>query len=89
MTSKTIAARLAALEALERGRPAGPTFACIHPLDWEAYDDLSTPADVRQAIADAYQLDAGQKLYVGCCLCDPPEACRVCGDEPVIMTKEL
>lgn len=84
---KSFSARLAALEALDAAQqPERPPFVCFHALDWEAYDDLSTPAELRQAIAEAYQLDGGQsrKAYCGLCMCDPPESCRVCRDEPVV-----
>ena len=82
MHTKTIAARLAALEALDNAQTTAPAYVCIHPLDWAAYIDVTTPADVRQAIARAYQLTAGQSWF-SICDCAPPEQCRVCADQPV------
>lgn len=78
--------RLAALEALEAAQnPATPAYVCMHAADYAALTDPATLAEMRQAIGDAYQLGGErQKLYVGLCMCDAPEGCRVCDDRPVI-----
>lgn len=82
---KRFSARLAALEALERAQQPGAAYVCLHAVDYAA---LSTaPAELRQAIAEDYQL-SGQKLYVGVCLCEPTiESCRVCRDDPMTERK--
>ena len=84
--SRTFAARLAALEQLERTHKLLelPAFVCVHHLDWEAYLDPTTPADLRAAIADAYDLSTGAKVYVNACLCWGVGSCRVCDDAPFI-----
>lgn len=83
MTMTSFKARLAALEALDNAQPTGPAYVCLHQHDYDALDSLTTPADVRAAIVDAYELGQAQKWYVGVCLCIPPEMCRVCSDTPV------
>lgn len=86
---KSSKARMEELEALEARdaaqRPDLPTYICFHADDWEAYIDLVTPVETKAAIADAYQLgSSAQKLYIGLCMCDPPESCRVCDDRPFL-----
>jgi hypothetical protein len=85
MTPRTFAARLAALEALERAQqPELPAYICLHPRDAAALGDVATPPEVRAAIAADYRLSGRQKLYVGCCLCWGDESCRVCADQPLV-----
>ena len=79
---KTFSARLAALEAIEAAERV-PLYVCMHQVDAEALDDVTTPTEVRAQIVAVYRL-AGQKLYIGICNCDPGESCRVCGDRPVL-----
>ncbi len=79
---KSFDARIRALEAAQE--PSWPAFACIHAVDYAALIDLATPEATRVALIEAYQLGAGQKLYIGICGCDPPEACRVCDDAPLL-----
>lgn len=70
---------------MERARPnSGPSYVCLHPDDWLAYADPTTPADLRDAIASAYELTANQKWYSVCDCAFPAEQCRVCSDRPVI-----
>jgi len=86
MPSRTFAARLAALEQLERTHQLRelPAFVCVHTLDWEAYTDVTTPRALVDAIADAYDLSTGAKVYVNACLCWGVGSCRVCDDAPFI-----
>lgn len=83
---KNYSTRLAALEALEAARrPDVPTYVCMHQADFAALDDVATPADVKAAIAESYRLCGDQqKWYIGLCMCDAGESCRVCGDRSVV-----
>jgi hypothetical protein len=87
---KSFSKRLAQLEALEQAQqPGPPSYVCLHAADYAALDDATTPAELRQAIAEAYQLSGDQqKLYVGICCCWGVESCRVCSDQPWINQNE-
>lgn len=83
---KSFSHRLAALEALEAAqRPPAPPYVCLHAADYAALDDPTSSTELRRAITEAYGLGGtGQKLYVGVCLCETPESCRVCEQRPVV-----
>jgi hypothetical protein len=84
MSSRTFAARLAALEALEASWRPGAGYVCLHTADYAALDDPATPIELRQVIAEDYALSGDQKLYIGVCLCWGRESCRVCADRPLV-----